>query len=346
MAAASVGHVKAFSTLPRVVLVTRKTPLELLVEHHGTLGQARFYLESRGQEIAGDQEAHERFESGLAEVVHAIPPDQRRVRIDREQLDRFLFAPDDIVVIVGQDGLVPNVAKYLSGQLALGINPDPERYDGVLCRHAPRAMPRLLAWALDPQGSAFAVERRTMAVARREDGQRLFALNEIFAGHQSHQSARYRIRVESSGASVDAREERHSSSGVVCATGTGATGWARSICEQSHPQETLPRPDQPQLAWFVREPFPSVFTQTGMQNGLLGPGEKLVLSSEMGEGGVIFADGIEADRLELLSGQVVTLGISSSTFNLVVAVTSETVTPEKDPARAARPASRRTSRKR
>jgi NAD kinase len=341
VAAASVGHVKTFSTLPRVVLVTRKTPLELLVEHHGTLGQARFYLESRGQEIAGDQEAHERFESGLAEVVHAIPPDQRRVRIDREQLDRFLFAPDDVVVIVGQDGLVPNVAKYLSGQLTLGINPDPERYDGVLCRHSPRAMPRLLAWALDPQGPAFAVERRTMAVARREDGQRLFALNEIFAGHQSHQSARYRIRTEP----FDARDERHSSSGVVCATGTGATGWARSICEQSHPQAPLPRPDQPRLAWFVREPFPSVFTQTGMQNGFLGPGETLVLSSEMGERGVVFADGIEADRLEFLSGQVVTLGISASTFNLVVAVSPE-ISPEKDPAAAARPVSRRTSRSR
>jgi hypothetical protein len=79
------------------------------------------------------------------------------------------------------------------------------------------------------------------------------------------------------------------------------------------------RPDEPKLAWFVREPFPSVFTQTGMQNGSLGPGQKLVLSSEMGEGGVVFADGIESDRLEFLSGQVVTVKISASTFNLVVA---------------------------
>ncbi len=308
---------KAFSNLPRVVLVTRKTLFELLLEHHGTLGQARFYLESRGQDIAPAQEAHERSEAGLAEVMRAIPPDQRRVRIDRTQLDRFLFAPDDLVVIVGQDGLVPNVAKYLSGQLTIGINPDPERYDGVLCRHAPRAMPRLLLWTLDPRGPAFRIERRTMAEAAREDGQRLLALNEIFAGHQSHQSARYRLRVEP----VDpVREERHSSSGVVCSTGTGATGWARSICEQTWDPAILPRPDEPRLGWFVREPFPSVFTQTGLQNGNLGPGETLVLSSEMGEGGVVFADGIESDRLEFLSGQVVTLRISASTFNLVVGV--------------------------
>ncbi len=315
VAASVVGQVKTFSNLPRVVLVTRKTPLELLLERHGTLGQARFYLESRGQTVAGYQEAHERFEAGLTEVVHAIPPDQRRVRIDRDQLDRFLFAPDDVVVIVGQDGLVPNVAKYLSGQLTVGINPDPERYDGVLCRHAPRAMPHILAWTLDMRETAFAVERRTMAVALREDGQKLLALNEIFAGHQSHQSARYRIRTAPSGAG----EERHSSSGVVCSTGTGATGWARSICEQTHPAVPLPRPDEAKLAWFVREPFPSVFTQTGMQSGALGSGEKLILSSEMGEGGVVFADGIESDRLEFVSGQILTVEISASTFNLVVA---------------------------
>lgn len=307
---------KTVSNLPRVVLVTRKTLLELLLERHGTLGQARFYLESRGQEIAGPREAHDRFEAGLAEVQRAIAPDQRRVRVDRDQLDRFLFAPDDLVVIVGQDGLVPNVAKYLTGQLTIGINPDPERYDGVLCRHSPAAMPGLLLWTLDPRGPAYRIERRTMAEAQREDGQRLLALNEIFAGHQSHQSARYRIRVEP----VDpVQEERHSSSGIVCSTGTGATGWARSICEQTYGEAILPGPDEPKLAWFVREPFPSVFTQTGMQNGSLGPGQKLVLSSEMGEGGVVFADGIESDRLEFLSGQVVTVKISSSTFNLVVA---------------------------
>jgi hypothetical protein len=37
------------------------------------------------------------------------------------------------------------------------------------------------------------LESRTLAEARLDDGQRLLALNEIFAGHRSHQSARYRL---------------------------------------------------------------------------------------------------------------------------------------------------------
>ena len=37
---------------------------------------------------------------GHARTQDSIPPDQRRVRVDRGDLDRFLFAPDDVIVIV------------------------------------------------------------------------------------------------------------------------------------------------------------------------------------------------------------------------------------------------------
>lgn len=302
---------KADPALPRVVLVTRKTPLEMLKESHGTLDQVRFFLRSRGQPEAEYEEAHERFLTGLAEVQRALPADWRRTRVDRQNLDRFLFAPEDVVVIVGQDGLVPNTAKYLAGQLAIGINPDPERYDGVLCQHPPSATAAFLTWVLARQGPPFRVERRTMALAEREDGQCLLALNEVFVGHRTHQSARYRL-------ATGAGEERHSSSGVICATGTGSTGWARSIGEQIGLAEPLPQPEEARLAWFVREPFPSVATRTSLRHGRLTGGDRLALVSEMGEGGVIFADGIESDHLEFLSGHRVTVGIAPTPFHLVV----------------------------
>jgi hypothetical protein len=38
----------------------------------------------------------------------------------------------------------------------------------------------------------------------------------------------------------------------------------------------------------------------------------------MGQGGVIFADGIEQDYVEFLSGQVVSITIAQDTLNLVV----------------------------
>jgi NAD kinase len=300
-------------SLPRIVLVTRKTPVELLLEQHSTLEQARFYLVSRDQSIDEYEEIHERVHGALARVSSAIPPDQRRVRVDRGDLDRFLFAPDDVIVIVGQDGLVPNVAKYLTGQLTIGVNPDADRYDGVLCPHSPDSIASLLGWATQGEGAGYRIQRRVMALAEREDGQRLLALNEVFVGHRSHQSAKYRIE-------VDGEEERHSSSGVICATGTGSTGWARSIVEQRELDIDLPEPEETYLAWFVREPFPSVYTGTDLNWGFLSVGFQLVLYSEMGHGGVIFADGIEQDYVEFLSGQEVSITVAQDTLNLLVPV--------------------------
>ena len=39
--------------------------------------------------------------------------------------------------MVGQDVLVANVAKYLSGQPVIGVNPEPERNSGVLVPRPP-----------------------------------------------------------------------------------------------------------------------------------------------------------------------------------------------------------------
>jgi len=294
----------------RIVVVTRKTPLEWLLSRHGTLGQAKFYLSTRGQSIGPLERIHEGVVGGLSTVLRALPSDQKFARVDRDELDRFLFAPDDVVMMVGQDGLVPNVAKYLDGQLAIGINPDPKSYDGVLCRFPPEATAALLQFAANGEGR-FAVRPRTMAEAVREDGQRLLALNEIFLGHHTHQSARYRL-------TAHGETERQSSSGMICATGTGATGWARSIAEQRGITSPMPDPTTPSLVWFVREPFPSVATGTALNFGFVAAGEVLELVSEMGEGGTLFADGIESDSVEFSSGQSVRISVAPRQLRLVV----------------------------
>jgi NAD kinase len=296
--------------ITRVVVVTRPTPLELLIQRFGTYGQARFHLQSRGEKIDWFEELHERLEQGLRLALSALPTEVPYTRVGRDDLDRFLFSPDDGVMIVGQDGLVANVAKYLSGQLAFGINPDPEHYDGVLCPHPPQRSGELLDWSAKPD-ARFRLEPRVLAEAEREDGQRLLALNEIFIGHRTHQSARYRLRAAD-------MEERQSSSGLIVATGTGSTGWARSIVTQRGIAVPMPTPVELKLAWFVREPWPSVASGAALNFGWVDANASLRVVSEMGEGGVIFADGIESDCIEFASGQSVRVGIAAQRLNLVV----------------------------
>ena len=280
---------------PRAVLVTRPTEYESLLARHATHGQARFFLETRGQSIEEVYERHVRFTQALSLVQRAIPVRWRRTRVDRHELDRFLFEPEDVVIALGQDGLVANIAKYLRGQKVIGINPDRERYDGVLVKHRPEAARDLIAeaaatGAIDERTGRWTCEIRTMVEAKLDDGQTLLALNEIYVGHRTHQSSRYRIGLAD-------REERQSSSGIVIATGTGSTGWARSIRRERASELILPRPSDPELAFFVREAFPSVATGTTITEGLIAEQQRLAITSEMNDDGVLFGDGIEEDRI-------------------------------------------------
>ena len=292
---------------PRVVVVTRETEYQLLLARHATFGQAKFFLEGKGLDIAGVQVRHNRFEDALGQVLGVIPVNWRVSRVGRNDLPRFLFEPEDTIIAVGQDGLVANTAKYLNGQFVLGINPAPDLYEGVLVPHPPEALADLLVPAAKRTAS---VAARTMVEAALDDGQKLVALNEIFLGHRTHQSARYRIAFGDIG-------EHQSSSGIIVTTGTGATGWARSINrDRAHGLE-LPRPTDPVAAFFVREAWPSVDTGTGITEGFIKARGTLEVTSEMNDNGVLFGDGIEDDYLRLDWGVTATIGVAERVLNLV-----------------------------
>ena len=295
------------SLAPRIVVVHRRTELDELTARHGTRGQAAFFLASRGRSLEEVDRRHTALATALGAVSAAVPVDWRRTDVERADLDRFLFGADDIVVVVGQDGLVANVAKYLDGQPVIGVDPEPDRNPGVLVPHAPAGFETaLLAVAA---GSA-QDEERVMVEVALDDGQRLTALNEVFVGHPSHQSARYRL-------CVDAAEERQSSSGLIVATGTGATGWCRSIWQQSHSGLDLPGPLDARLAWFVREAWPSPATGTSLVEGLLEADGELHVVAET-DGLVAFGDGIETDRLTLGWGQELRLRVAERRLRLVL----------------------------
>lgn len=282
---------------PRAVIVTRPTEYDGLLLRHGTREQARFFLESRGRKLDDVSARHQVQETAVHAVGVQIPMAWRRAKVDRSDLDRFLFDPEDIVIAVGQDGLVANVAKYTQGQTVIGVNPSTSLFDGILVRHPPQAVADLLAMCA--RGS-LKVEERSMVRASTSDGSSLLALNEIYVGHRTHQSSRYVI-------ALGAKSERHSSSGLIVCTGTGSTGWARSVSIRREGCPALPAPTSPDLAFLVREAWPSVVTGTALVHGVLAAGARLVVTSEMNDGGVAFGDGIEEDHLDLSWGQIVTI---------------------------------------
>ncbi len=297
------------SLAPRVVLVHRTTEYEELVARHGTHGQAAFFLSSRGRDITEVAERHRRTREALTRVASAIPLTWRQTRVERADLDRFLFAPEDVVVVVGQDGLVANVAKYLAGQPVLGIDTDPGRNPGVLVRHRPEDTGRLLAAT---QSGGVRCDELIMVEAVADDTQRLVALNEIYLGAVGHQTARYRLGLEDDGGVVEAQ----ASSGVLIGTGTGATGWIRSVWQERGGRQRLPAPTEERLLWFVREAWPSPATGTSLVAGELSAAHRLHLTVES-ERLVAFGDGMDTDAVELTWGQTLRVGVCRERLRLV-----------------------------
>ncbi|GAB4430567.1 MAG: NAD(+)/NADH kinase [Bacteroidia bacterium] len=296
----------------QIILVRDKTRMERLVERFNTWSQARFYLERSGNNPQVYEEEHRVFYRSLEGLQQHMA---RRVRYKvllREYLPSFLFAPDQLIVVLGQDGLVANTAKYAGQQPILGVNPDPHRYDGVLL---PFATGNAMACLRDALDGLLPARNVSMAEARLRDGQRLLAFNDLFIGQAGHRSARYQIR-------FGQQREEQSSSGVLVATGVGSTGWLSSVWNMARSVHVFAGSEQlvsmPQMSWeqerllfVVREPFLSRSSGIALTAGTICDAERLEIESYMPDQGVIFSDGIESDFLHFSAGAVASIGVAS-----------------------------------
>jgi NAD kinase len=144
--------------------------------------------------------------------------------VDRQHVPDFIFGDNDIVVVVGQDGLVANTLKYLTTQLLIGVNPDPARWDGVLL---PFEVSDLKLVVQDVFKMKRQVKEVSMAKATLNDGQVMYAVNDLFIGQRTHVSSRYHIQLGD-------RHEYQSSSGIIISTGLGSTGWLTVAEKKGH----------------------------------------------------------------------------------------------------------------
>jgi NAD kinase len=289
----------------KIVLVTRRTRLDELIARFNTLGQAKFYVEHLGADFGDYVKEQERYHQAVTEATVLLRALGRLQVLDRSFLPNFIFGQHDLIVVLGQDGLVANTVKYSSEQIIVGVNPDPERWDGVLLPFQVRDLPRIVPAAIAGKRP---IKLVTMAKAQLNTGQALYAVNDLFIGVKSHGSARYVISIEN-------KQERHSSSGVIVSTGLGSTGWFTSLMTGAvaiagqFTHRAIASKTRPSFDWdadylffTVREPFPSKTSSTDLVFGQIKPGQPLVLVSMMAESGVIFSDGIENDFVEFNSG--------------------------------------------
>jgi NAD kinase len=326
----------------KIVLVTRPTRLAELVVRFNTVSQARFYVEHQGADFKDYLREDETYHHALVETQAVLGQLGRVQVIDRSFLPNFVFGPEDTVVTLGQDGLAANTLKYLLGQPVVGVNPDPARWDGKLLPFKVGDLKKIVPEVFAHRRPTKSV---TMAQASLNNGQTMFAVNDLFIGPKSHGSARYLIRCGDAG-------ETQSSSGVIVSTGLGSTGWLKSlltgaaaitqavgsvlaqhVLAESVREDKSQRKPGPKVrlnvrtefAWdanylffTVREPFPTNTTGASLVFGCVTPETPLQLESQMAENGVIFSDGIEKDFLDFNSGTQAVINLAERKGVLVV----------------------------
>ncbi|MCL1851739.1 MAG: sugar kinase [Peptococcaceae bacterium] len=309
----------------KIVLITKQTRADELVKKYNNMAQASYYVQHMGGDIGEYVEEAKVYKTAVADSSNRLQNLARMQQIDVEHVPNFIFGEDDIVIVLGQDGLVANTLKYLKGQPLIAVNPDPARYDGVLL---PFRSSDLTGVVQDVLNNRRSTKEITMAAAELNDGQSLLAVNDFFIGRQTHVSARYTLK-------INGKEENQSSSGIIVSTGLGSTGWLKSVLAGAREiaatlagaaavsgQEFLPGTsvlpwNSNYLYYSVREPFPSNTTGTTLVFGKI-QDSPLSITSQMPENGVIFSDGVEQDFLRFNAGIEARISVAAKKGSLVV----------------------------
>jgi len=301
------------------IIIKNKTRLETLIERFNTKAQAKFYIERSGGDFNDYEKEHEVFHNALSTVQRNLSTLLKNKIVERSFLPSFIFNGNQVIVTVGQDGLVANTAKYVKQIPIVAVNPEQERFDGVLlpfnAQNFIEAIDKVISNKYHSKLTSF-------AEAKLNDGQRLLAFNDLFIGASSHVSARYQITYNN-------KTEEHSSSGIIVSTQAGSTGWLSSIfnmsfgihkfIEKDNSKKKYAKLKENQLMFAVREPFASRRTQVETTAGIITGQSKLIIQSFMPNNGLIFSDGIETDFLKFNSGSIATIGIADEKANLVLA---------------------------
>jgi hypothetical protein len=277
-------------------------------------------VEHLGAEFGDYKAEHEQYHSQLKRASSFLSELGMLHVVEREFLPNYVFGAGDVVVALGQDGLVANTVKYLNGQSLVGVNPDPSRWEGVLLPFEVDDMKKVIP---EVMSGSRRMKEITLAKAELNTGEVMYGVNDLFIGPKTHVSIRYLINVQG-------RSEHQSSSGIIVSTGLGSTGWFRSlmvgatgisstVTGKELRQESPSFPWEADYLYFtVREPWPSKYSQANILFGQIRRGGSLVLVSEMSENGVVFSDGIEKDFINFNSGTKATIGVAEKKGRLVV----------------------------
>lgn len=215
-------------------------------------------------------EAHERTIEAVKAALDALGCSSTFVYRARMRMMRDV----DLVVTIGGDGTILEVARQVEGVPLLGVNSAPETSLGLFCGADRKTIREQLARALHGVLPRTPLARLALEV----NGERVWVLNDVLYAHRNPAAmSRYIL-------SIRGRAEEQRSSGVWVATAAGSTGGIHSAGGRVLPLTSK------KMQYLVREPFVQGRERPRLLRGILPPIHKIVLWSKMRQG-MIYVDG-------------------------------------------------------
>lgn len=267
--------------MKKALLVTKRTLLELSESMHSS-EPLRKLLVAGDPLVEQEAPAHE-ITFAAREIVRKTLV---RAGFDVEEAQRSRRVPDgrfDIVAVVGGDGTVLDISRFLGSTPLVAINPSPATSTGNFCATTAEGFPGILQRILDRSMVPLELTRLIVTVDGRRFSQP--ALNDaLLANVVPSATSRYIVTVEGS-------SEQQKSSGVWISTAAGSTGAIFSAGGMRRPVS------EHGLQYLVREPCAGRRDTYSLKGGLLGP-EGITFVSRMIRGGIYLDGRRSAIRVE------------------------------------------------
>jgi NAD+ kinase len=285
---------------PRVLVIYKKSAYQIYVR------------ERKNEHIRGLIEKGDRTVEHIlsADQAHAETLEEARTALRelgvkgvfRYRSDEGIVEDFDLVVTVGGDGTLLWASHRVPPSVpVLAINSAPRHSIGYFCGGKKGEVKTVIAQALAGELRGTSLTR--MKVER--DGEVLHrrVLNDALFCHASPAAtSRYILRARG-------EEESQKSSGIWIGPAAGSTAAQRSAGGRILP------PNSRRIQYVVREPYHPPSGSYRLRRGLVEPGEKLVIHSQIREG-LVFIDGPHVVH-EVSMGATLTLSRSEEPLTLL-----------------------------
>jgi NAD+ kinase len=218
--------------------------------------------------------------------------------IHRSHLHKKFFSHQDLVVVVGGDGTVLRTSHFIPDKTPLlALNCDVNLNEGFFMRANRDTFQRRLRDIMD--GKCKVMKIRRLKVLLNNKLLPELAVNEVFVGDRSaHHMSRYWLN-----------GEYQKSSGVIIAAPAGTHAWYKSA--GGKPMGLSSR----RFAYLVREPYIGRLSRFRRVHGVLRPGQKITIESDI-YNGILVVDGVSPEY-GFCSGDKAVISMSEKELSLV-----------------------------